>query len=313
MVPRRAELCGALGRSRGTWLTGGVSTAGVAEKPLIASSSDPKEAAIEIDSTLPLLTGRQMPVLGLGTWQLTHDTAATIAKALELGYRMIDTSGDYGTQPGIGEGIRRSDVDRDDIYIVTKVEEDDDAYEATVQDLRELSVDHADLMLIHRPPPTGAGVDLWEGLIKAENDGLTRDIGVSNYSTDEMEELIQTTRKVPVVNQIEWTPFGWSRDMLDYCRERGIVIQGYSPLTRVQRLDNEPVRAIAAAYSKTPAQVLLRWSLQLGTVPLPKANREDHLKENLDVFDFEFSDEDMAALNGLNQHWSSLGPSVQYV
>jgi diketogulonate reductase-like aldo/keto reductase len=176
-----------------------------------------------------------MPVLGLGTWQLRHDTAGTVAEALRLGYRLIDTSGDYGTQPGVGEGIALSDVGRDEIFLTTKVEETDDAYDATVRDLRELGLEWADLMLIHRPPRRGAGRELWEGLIRARDDGLTRDIGVSNYTIEQMDELIRTTGEMPAVNQIEWSPFGWSAEMLSWCRERGIVIQAYSPLTRGRR------------------------------------------------------------------------------
>lgn len=264
-------------------------------------------------STLPLPAGGDMPILGLGTWQLTDDTAGTVAKALALGYRMIDTSGDYGTQPGIGEGIRRSGVDRDDIFLVTKVEEDEDAYEATGRGLGELGVDYANLMLIHRPPPKGPGTELWEGLMRAEEGGLTRAVGVSNYSIEQIDELVEATGKVPAVNQIEWTPFGWSPEMLTYCRDAGIIIQAYSPVTRGKRLDDDRLRKVAAACSRSPAQVLIRWNLQLGTVPLPKANRRSHLEENVDVFDFSLTEEHMSELNALNEQWSSLGDSLQYV
>ena len=253
-----------------------------------------------------------MPVLGLGTWQLTDDTAGTVEEALRLGYRMIDTSSDYGTHVGIGEAIRRSDVDRAQIYLVTKVEEDDDTYEATREYLGELGQDYADLMLIHRPPPTGVGQDLWEGLIRARDGGLAKEIGVSNYSTDQIEELIDASGEIPAVNQIEWSPFGWSQKMLDYCRDRGIVIQAYSPLTRGQRLGDERLNELAAEYSRTPAQLLIRWNLQLGVAPLPKANRRDHFAENLGVFDFEISDNHMTELSALNEQYSSL-TSLPYV
>ncbi|MFN2588657.1 MAG: aldo/keto reductase [Actinomycetota bacterium] len=264
-------------------------------------------------STVTLRTRRKMPVLGLGTWQLTNETAGTIAKALEIGYRMIDTSGDYGTQPGIADGLRRGDVERSGVYIVTKVEEDEDSYESTHRNVAELGLEFADLMLVHRPPSSGAGVDLWRGLIRARDEGLTRDIGVSNYSTAQIDELVDGTGEVPAVNQIEWTPFGWDRDMLEYCRAREIVIQAYSPLTRRKRLDARVLKEIAGECGRTPAQVLLRWNLQLGTVPLPKANRLDHLEEDLAVFDFELRDEQMDRLERLNERWSSLGSSLQYV
>jgi diketogulonate reductase-like aldo/keto reductase len=262
---------------------------------------------LSTQSTVRLRTGNAMPVLGLGTWQLTRDTAGTIAKALELGYPMIDTSGDYGTQPGIGKGIRRAGVQRDAFYLVTKVEEDGDAYEATQNDLAELGLEFADLMLLHRPPPDGAGEDLWRGLIKAKQEGLTRDIGVSNYSVEQMQSLIEETGEVPVVNQIEWTPFGYGEHMSEFCRENDIVIQAYSPLTRTERLDDKHLIEIAKHYGKTPAQVLIRWNLQRGVVPLPKANRAEHLEENLKVFDFELSEEDLSTLDGLNERYSSLG------
>lgn len=267
---------------------------------------------MDAQSTIKLRTGSRMPVLGLGTWQLTTDTAGTVEAALTLGYRMIDTSSDYGTQPAIGEAIKRSELTRDEVYIITKVEETDDAFEATREYVAEMQLDHADLMLIHRPPPRGAGKELWDGLIRAKQQGLTRDIGVSNYSIDLIEELIDATGEVPTVNQIEWSPFGFSNDMHRYCKERNIVIQAYSPLTRARRLDDDALRAIASKYDHSPAQILIRWNLQRGTVPLPKANRRDHLEENIHVFDFEIAGRDMAALDRLNEQYSSLG-SLQYV
>lgn len=258
-------------------------------------------------TTVTLRTGNEMPVMGLGTWQLTYRTAETISAALELGYRLIDTSGDYGTQPGIGEGLDRSNIDRSKVYVVTKVEETDDAYDATAKNLHELGLDQVDLMLIHRPPPSGAGEDLWQGLIRAKNEGLTKDIGVSNYSVQLIDALVQDSGEVPVVNQIEWSPLGYGEQMLRYVHENDIVIQAYSPLTRTQRLDHRAFTEIADNHGKTSAQVLIRWNLQLGTVPIPKANQRAHLEENIDVFDFELTKEEMDRLNSLNERYSSLG------
>jgi len=259
------------------------------------------------ESTRRLRSGREMPVLGLGTWQLTSDTAGAVEDAIGLGYRMIDTSGDYGTQPGVGEGIRRSGIARDEIYVVTKVEETDDAYDATRRDLDELGLDHVELMLIHRPPPSGAGEALWEGLLRARDEGLTADIGVSNYSRSQMERLAQASGEMPAVNQVEWTPFAWSREMLDFCREHDIIIQAYSPLTHGKRLDDGRLGDLASRTGGTPAQVLLRWNLQLGTVALPKANDPDHRRENLDVFDIELDQAEMQVLGTLNEQASALG------
>jgi 2,5-diketo-D-gluconate reductase A len=261
---------------------------------------------MDADTRIDLRGGGRMPVLGLGTWQL-RDTPQTVATALELGYRLIDTSGDYGTQPGIARGIRDSGVDRSELYVTTKVEETDDAYDATRRNLDELRLDYADLMLIHRPPDSGAGEELWRGLIRARDEGLATDIGVSNYSIEHIEALIEATGEIPAVNQVEWSPFGHSEELLEHSRRRGIVLQAYSPVTRTERLADGRLTSMAAGYGKTPAQVLLRWNLQRGTVPLPKANQRKHLTENLDIFDFELTDRDLDALDGLNEHYSSLG------
>ena len=267
---------------------------------------------MDAQSTLPLHTGNRMPVFGLGTWQLSKDTAGTIAHALELGYPLIDTSSDYGTQPGIAGAIKRVGARRDSFYLVAKVEETDNAYEATRDYLSELELEYADLMLIHRPPDKGVGEDLWKGLARAKGEGLALDIGVSNYSLEQIRELTEATGEKPVVNQIEWSPFGYSQTLLEACREEEIVIQAYSPLTRTQRLDDPTLDHLAERYGKSPAQLLIRWNLQRGTVPIPKANQTRHLQENLDVFDFEISDDDLTALNKLNEHYSSLG-TLPYV
>lgn len=263
---------------------------------------------MNIQSDLTLRSGNKIPCMGLGTWKLTDNTAETISSALNLGYRMIDTSGDYGTQPGIGEGIKEANLDRNSFYLVTKIEDtDDDVYVAVQKNLEALQLNYANLILIHRPPEGGVGTELWQGLIRAKRDGLTRDIGVSNYSASLLQSLIDATDEIPVVNQIEWSPFGHSDEMLAFCRERNIIIQAYSPLTRTTRLNHKDLVQIASKYQKTPAQKILRWNLQLGTVPLPKANKREHQRENIDVFDFNLADEDMDRISNFNQHYSSLG------
>lgn len=267
---------------------------------------DPDEQ-LDRAGTVELRSGNVMPPMGLGTWKLTENTAEAIRTALDLGYRLIDTSGDYRTQPGIGEGIRGSGIARSAIYLVTKVEETDDAYEATRRNLEELQLDHADLVLLHRPPETGVGEELWRGLIRARDDGLAVDIGVSNYSIDLIDALIAETGEVPAVNQIEWTPFGHSEEMLLYASENGIVVQAYSPLMRMERIDDPALADLAAKYGKEPTQILIRWNLQRGTVPIPKASRRDHMRKNIDVFDFHISEKDIGRLNRLNERYSSLG------
>jgi diketogulonate reductase-like aldo/keto reductase len=178
--------------------------------------------------------------------------------------------------------------------------------------LAELRLDHVDLVLVHRPPEHGVGENLWRGLQRAKREGMVRDIGVSNYSIEQIEDLVYHCGELPVVNQIEWTPFGHSPRMLDFCHENEIVIQAWSPLTRATRLNDDKLAAMAARYGRTPAQLLIRWNLQLGVVPLPKANHETHQRENLHVFDFEITQVDMNKLRTLNEHYSALG-RLQYI
>lgn len=264
------------------------------------------------DSTALLHSGNSIPVIGLGTWQLTRDTAETVAYALDYGYRMVDTSSDYGTQPGVGKGIKLTSVPREKIYVVTKVEETDDSYERTKSNLDELGLDYIDLMLIHRPPEKGAGEELWEGLIEAKDEGLVHDIGVSNYTSSQIKKLIDFSDEIPVINQIEWSPFGHSQEMLDFCRKNNILIQAYSPLTRAKRLNDNRLQKIAAKYDKSPTQILLRWNLERGSIPIPKANQRKHLEENLEIFEFELMPEDVEILNSFNEEFSSLG-SLPYI
>lgn len=278
----------------------------------LPSSWVPETSIFGPDSRYILPSGNQMPLLGFGTWEVRHQTEAVIAAALDAGYRLIDTSGDYHTQQGIGASLRSSGVPRESVYLVTKIEECGDAHAAVRRDLAELRVDYADLVLIHRPPEDGIGESLWRDLRRAKSEGLARDIGVSNYSIEQIEELVYRTGEMPAVNQIEWSPFGHSPRMLDFCRDNDIVIQAWSPLTRATRLNDDKVAQMAARYGKTPAQLLLRWSLQMGVVPLPKANSPRHLAENLGAFHFEVMPQDMLRLRALNQHWSALG-NLQYL
>jgi diketogulonate reductase-like aldo/keto reductase len=256
-------------------------------------------------TTRVLRSGQHMPLLGLGTWEL-HNPASAIEQGLKLGYTMIDTSGNYGTQPGIAAGIAASGLDRSQLFIVTKIENDEDSYAAMQENLKELNMDHVELALIHWPPEHDSGQKLWQGLIRAQQDGLAKDIGVSNYNERQIEDLIRDSGEVPAVNQIEWSPFAFNQDMLDFADDNHMVIQAYSPLTRANRLDDQQLTEIADSYDKSPTQLLIRWNLQLGVVPIIKASSAKHQAENLMVFDFDISDTDMETLNSMSEAYSAL-------
>jgi len=265
-------------------------------------TAEPSALAPETSRILP--SGNRMPLLGLGTWELQVHTMETVCTALELGFRMVDSSPAYHTQRGIGDAIRACGFERRDIYVITQVEPTGDTYAALHKNLLQLKLDYADLVLFHLPEVEDGGEMAWQALRRAKRDGLTQDIGVSGYTIEAIEELVYRTGEMPAVNQIEWTPFGHSPRMLDFCRDNDIVIQARSPLTRATRLNDDKVTAMAARYGKTPAQLLIRWNLQLGVVPLPKANHVQHLRENLGVFNFEIAPHDMARLSALNEHYS---------
>jgi len=266
----------------------------------------PPPDSLSPESALRLRSGHEIPLLGLGTWMLTTHTTEAVQHALELGYRLVDTSADYMTQPGIGRAVRRRPGARESLFVTMKVEENEDGHAATIKNLEELKLAYADLVLIHRAPEKGVGEKVWRGLMRARDEGLTRDIGVCSYKIPQIMELAEATGEMPAVHQIEWSPFGHSLDMLNFCDANGIVLQAYSPLTRGKRLADERLAAIARKYGKTQAQVIIRWNLQHGVACIPKAYREDHQRENIDVFDFTLDAIDMAALDGMNEHFSAL-------
>jgi len=261
---------------------------------------------LTVGSNLLLRSGNEIPVIGLGTWMLTSHTPESVQHALEMGYRMVDTSADYKTQPGIGKAVRRFSGPRESLFIVMKVEPEENGYDATRRNLEQLKLAYADLVLIHRAPEKGVGEKLWEQLQRARADGLTRDIGVCSYKIEQLKTLGENTGELPAVHQVEWSPFGHSLDMLSFCSAQEIVLQAYCPLTRGKRLKDERLAEIAAKHRKSSAEVILRWNLQRGVVPIPKAYREDHQRDNLDIFDFALDESDMGTLDGLNEHFSAL-------
>lgn len=262
--------------------------------------------ALALDSRVTLNDGTKMPVLGLGVWQAAagKETRRAVASALEIGYRLIDTAKLYGNEKDVGIAVRESGIPRDDIFVTTKLWNSDHGYESALRAFersrRELGFDAVDLYLIHWPVP-GLRHESWKALLRLRDQGLVHSIGVSNYTIRHLEELLPVSPVPPSVNQVEFHPFLYQAKLLEFCRGRGIQIEAYSPLTKGYRLNDAVVAQIAAKYGRTPAQVLIRWSLQHGLVVIPKSVRPERIRENAQVFDFDLRREDMDLLDALDE------------
>lgn len=256
--------------------------------------------------THTLSNGPVMPAIGFGTWEIDRlKTVAAVTSALEAGYRLIDTAKIYGNEREVGEAVRQSNIPREELFVTTKLWNDDQGYDDTRQafetSLEKLGLDYLDLYLIHWPA-TSRRSDSWRAMSELCDEGRIKAIGVSNFTVRHLEELKSDSVPVPVVNQVEFHPFIYEqqKEILEYCRQHDILIEAYSPLSRATKQPEAAIDRIAEAAGKTPSQVILRWCVQHGTVPLPRSTNPEHIKENFDIFDFELSDDDMAALNGLS-------------
>jgi 2,5-diketo-D-gluconate reductase A len=245
--------------------------------------------------------GGRIPVLGLGTWQAQGDECyRAVLAALELGYRHLDTATMYRNEDQVGRAIRDSGVPREQVFVTTKLPPERAGKERQTleQSLRLLGVEYLDLWLIHWPPRGGAGAATWAEFGKARGEGLVRDIGVSNYSPRQIDELTAATGETPVLNQIPWSPWEYDAGLLAEHARRGVVVEGYSPFKR-SRLRDSTLAGVAAAHGVTPAQVILRWHVQHEVVVIPKSVRPERLAANLDIFGFELSADEMAGIDAL--------------
>ena len=256
-------------------------------------------------SAIPLNNGTAIPSLGLGVWEIP-DGAPTISTRsrghLRPGTVMWIPPSSTATDRGSARPIRRSGLPLEQIWVTTKLWPTDQlnvrrAFDAS---LARLGLEYIDLYLVHWATP-GLVTRTWKGMEALVGDGRCRAIGVSNHSVGQLADILRAARIRPTVNQVRVSPFGWDARLLEYCAREHIVVEAYSPLTRGHRLDDQRVATLAGAYGKTPAQILVRWALQKGTVPLPKSSQRDHIRENAEVFDFELSTEDMAVLDGLGR------------
>ncbi|OBK33090.1 2,5-didehydrogluconate reductase A [Mycobacterium sp. 1245111.1] len=247
-----------------------------------------------------------MPVLGLGVAELSdEETERAVSTALEIGYRLIDTAAVYGNEEAVGRAIAASGIPRAELFVTTKVANADQGFN-TAQDaikvsLDKLGLDYVDLYLVHWPmPQLGKYVDTFGGLIQARGDGYAKSIGVCNFTEEHVETVIDLTYVTPAVNQIELHPLLNQAELRAANAKHNVVTEAYSPLAIGRLIDNPAITSIANEYGRSAAQVLIRWSIQLGNVVIPRSGNPERIADNFNVFDFELTDTHMEALNGLN-------------
>ena len=253
------------------------------------------------EQTVELGSGRRMPLLGLGTWQLRGRAAVdAVRRALEVGYRHIDTATMYGNESQIGQAIAESGVPRAELFVTTKLPQSHTGRERMTleESLAALGIDHVDLWLIHWPPGGRARPDVWERLLDAQADGLAGEVGVSNYSLQQIDELERAAGRLPAVNQIEWGPTLFDRELLDAHRRRGVQLEGYSPLNTTKLRDPHLVE-IAEEHGVTAAQVVLRWHIEHRIVAIPRSSNPARIAENAAIFDFHLTQSEIERLDHL--------------
>jgi methylglyoxal/glyoxal reductase len=252
-----------------------------------------------------LNTGLKIPAIGFGTWKLGSSAESVVGEALDAGYELIDTASVYDNEAMIGRAIRRNDRPRQEIFVTTKLSETDQGYENAIKAFEastdRLGVDYLDLYLIHWPQ-SSERLESWRALEDLHSAGKVRNIGVSNYAVHHLKELLDNCKVKPCINQIEFHPFIYQqqKDIYDFCIEQGIVIEAYSPLAAAKKMNEGLIESIAKQHNKTYSQILIRWSIQRQTIPIPKAQNSNHIKQNIAVFDFEMSEEEMELLDNLS-------------
>jgi len=270
-----------------------------------------KTMLLTLQSHSKLNNGVEIPLLGLGVYQSPpgKTTERAVSYALKIGYRHIDTASIYGNESDVGNALRQSGLHREEVFITTKVWNSDQGYVTTLQScersLRRLGLAYVDLYLIHWPVQ-GMSIETWKAMLELLQEGKARAIGVSNYTIGDLQDIFQNSKGdrvvVPAVNQVEFHPFLYQNELLQFCKNNNIQLEAYSPLTRAKRLNHPTIVAIAKKYSKTAAQVLIRWSLQHDVVVIPKSIHQDRIRENSQVFDFHLELEDMSLLDSLNEN-----------
>ena len=264
-----------------------------------------------IQSSIRLTNGVEIPRLGLGVYQAApcRITQRAVRYALNIGYRHIDTAYIYGNEADVGKAVLESDIPREEVFITTKLWNTDQvgydyAIKACKQSLQRLGLTYIDLYLIHWPVHgvNNNSIEIWKAMVHLLREGKARAIGVSNFSIDDLKQIINDSDIIPAVNQVEFHPFLYQKELLRFCKSNSIQLEAYSPLTRGKRLDDPNIVRIARAYGKTAAQILVRWSLQHELIVIPKSSHDERILENSQVFDFHINQKDMEILDSLNEN-----------
>jgi diketogulonate reductase-like aldo/keto reductase len=269
-----------------------------------------KKKSLTIKSTVTLNSGVSMPLLGLGTYlmQPGRETYQAVKAALETGYRLVDTASMYRNEKDVGKAVSDSGVPRREIFITTKLWNSDHGYDSTLrafdESLKRLGFDTVDLYLIHFPVPDKRK-ESWRALEKIVESERARAIGVSNYTEQHLKELLGHASIVPAINQVEFSPFLYQRDLLKFCGKQGIQVEAYAPLTAGLRLRDARITAIAEKHGRTNAQVLLRWAIQHEVIVIPKSRQAVRIRENAEIFNFELTSSEVSTLDGLHEGFRS--------
>lgn len=262
-----------------------------------------------LQGSFTLHNGLEMPYFGLGVFQ-SEDTTNSVLNALDCGYRHIDTASVYNNEKEVGQAINQHDIDRDELFIVSKVWNSDQGYDSTIKayhdSLKRLRMDYLDLYLVHWPVKN-MFVETWKALEYLYEEGLVRAIGVSNFMRNHLDELLPNCSITPMINQMEFHPHLVQQDLIDFCNQKGIQYEAWSPLMRGKILEIELLKNFSKKYNKTIVQIVLRWNLQKGVVTIPKSSNPERIKSNSELFDFQLTQEDIKAIDALDIN-TRIGP-----
>lgn len=261
-----------------------------------------------LQDTTTLHNGVKMPWFGLGVFKVKEGSEVidAVKAAIKHGYKSIDTAAIYQNEEGVGQAIKESGIPREELFITSKLWNSDHGYDSAFKafdtSLNKLGLDYLDLYLIHWPGQNKTYKETWKALEKLYKDGCVRAIGVSNFHTHHLQDLMSEAEIKPMVNQVEYHPHLAQKELHDFCQKEGIQLEAWSPLKQGQLLSDSTITKISEKYQKSPAQVILRWDLQNKVVTIPKSIKENRIIENANIFDFELSEEDMEQINGLNKN-----------